>query len=94
MDLLKVIEVKLGRAGYTLTYNSYGLILSANEPFDSKQDAIRKEIDIKYEVMVNEKETERKRVADTDIGKELQEEIDDLKLLLEAYRQGKIKQEI
>ena len=94
MDLLKVIEVKLGRAGYTLTYNSYGLILSANEPFDSKQDAIREEIDIKYEVMVNEKETERKRVADTDIGKELQEEIDDLKLLLEAYRQGKIKQEI
>ena len=83
-----------GRAGYTLTYNSYGLILSANEPFDSKQDAIRDEIDIKYEVMVNEKETQRKRVADTDIGKELQEEIDDLKLLLDAYRAGKIKQKI
>ena len=92
--MLKVIEVKHGRAGYTLTYNSYGLILSANEPFDSKQEAIIEEKDIKYEVMVNEKETERKRVADTDIGKELQEEIDDLKLLLDAYRQGKIKQEI
>ena len=81
-----------GRAGYTLTYNSYGLMLSANEPFDSKIDAIRDEIDIKYEIMVNEKETQRKRVADTDIGKELQEEIDDLKLLLDAYREGKIKQ--
>jgi len=92
--LLKVIEDKRGRAGYTLTYNSYGLILSANEPFDSKQEAIREGKDIKYEVMVNEKETERKRVADTDIGKELQEEIDDLKLLLDAYRQGKIKQKI
>ena len=90
----KAIEGKLGRAGYTLTYNSYGLILSANEPFDSKQDAIRDEIDIKYEVMVNAKETKRKSVADTDVGKEIQEEIDDLKLLLEAYRQGKIKQEI
>ncbi len=42
--------------------------------------------------MVNEKETERKRVADTDIGKEIQEEIDDLKLLLSAYREGKIKE--
>lgn len=42
--------------------------------------------------MVNEKETERKRVADTDIGKEIQEEIDDLKLLLAAYRVGKIKE--
>ena len=83
-----------GRAGYTLTYNSYGLILAANEPFDSKADAIREEKDIKYDIMVNAKETERKRVADTDIGKEIQEEIDDLKLLLQAYREGKIKQKI
>ena len=44
--------------------------------------------------MVNEKETERKSVADTDVGKQIQEEIDDLQLLLQAYREGKIKQEI
>ena len=42
--------------------------------------------------MVNEKETERKRVADTDVGKEIQEEIDDLKLLLAAYKECKIKE--
>ena len=90
----KVIEVKHGRAGYTLTYNSYGLILSANEPFDSKQDAIRDETDIKYDIMVNEKVTERKNVSDTDIGKTLQDEIDGLKLLLKAYREGKIKETI
>lgn len=42
--------------------------------------------------MINEKETERKRVADTDIGKEIQEEIDDLKLLLTAYKEGKMKE--
>ena len=81
-----------GRAGYTLTYNSYGLILSANEPFDSRAEAIKQEKDIKYEIMVNAMETERKRVADTDIGRQLQEEIDDLKLLLAAYREGKIKE--
>ena len=90
----KSYRLQTGRAGYTLTYNSYGLILAANEPFDSKADAIREETDIKYDIMVNEKETERKSVADTDIGKEIQEEIDDLKLLLKAYREGKIKQEI
>ena len=90
----KVIEVKHGRAGYTLTYNSYGLILSASEPFDSKQDAIRDETDIKYDIMVNEKVTERKNVSDTDIGKTLQDEIDGLKLLLKAYREGKIKETI
>ena len=83
-----------GRAGYTLTYNSYGLILAANEAFDSKADAIREETDIKYDIMVNAKETERKRVADTDIGKYLQEEIEDLKLLLKAYKEGKIKESI
>lgn len=81
-----------GRAGYTLTYNSYGLILAANEPFDSKAEAIREEKDIKYDIMVNAKATERKRVADTDIGKEIQEEINDLKLLLNAYKEGKIKE--
>ncbi len=83
---------KTGRAGYTLTYNSYGLILSANEPFDSKEEAIKEEKDIKYEIMVNAMKTERKRVADTDIGKQLQEEIDDLKLLLAAYKEGRIKE--
>ena len=90
--MLKVIEEKLEELGYTLTYNSYGLILAANEPFDSKRAAIIEEKDIKYDIMVNATETERKRVADTDIGKEIQEEIDDLKLLLAAYKEGKIKE--
>ena len=42
--------------------------------------------------MVNAKETERKRVADTDIGKSIQEDIEGLKMLLDAYRSGKIKE--
>ena len=44
--------------------------------------------------MVNAQETERKIVADTDIGKSIQEEIDDLKMLLAAYRDGSIKEKI
>jgi len=88
----KSYRKETGRAGYTLTYNSYGLILAANEPFDSKMKAIREEQDIKYDIMVNAKVTERKRVADTDIGKNIQQEIDGLKQLLEAYRSGKIKE--
>jgi len=88
----KSYREKTGRAGYTLTYNSYGLILSANEPFDSKAEAIKEEKDIKYDIMVNATETERKRVSDTDIGKQLKDEIADLKLLLEAYKEGRIKE--
>jgi len=88
----KSYRKETGRAGYTLTYNSYGLILAANEPFDSKMKAIREEQDIKFDVMVNTKVTERKSVADTDIGKTIQKDIDDLKMLLEAYKSGKIKE--
>ncbi len=86
----KAIEKKPEEHGYTLIYNSYGLVLVANEPFDSKAEAIREEKDI----MVSEKNIKRKLVADADIGKELQEEVNDLKLLLNAYREGKIKERI
>ena len=33
-------------------------------------------------------------VSDTDIGEKLKEEIKDLKMLLESYREGKIKEKI
>ena len=84
----KSYRKQTGRAGYTLTYNSYGLMLSANEPFDSKMEAIINETDIKYDIMVNQKELSRKRVADTDIGKDLQKEIEGLKMLHSAYMDG------
>jgi len=88
----KSYREQTGRSGYTLTYNSYGLILAANEPFDSKAKAIKEELDIKYDIMVNAQKTKRKSVADTDIGKGLQLEINDLKELLQAYREGVIKE--
>jgi len=84
----KSYRKQTGRAGYTLTYNSYGLMLSANEPFDSKMDVIINEKDVKYDIMVKPEESTRKRVADTDIGKELQKEVEGLKLLYAAYRDG------
>jgi len=87
VDLLKVSK-QTGRAGYTLTYNSYGLILSANEPFDSKMEAIENAMDIKYDIMINEKQQIRKKVADTDIGTKIKREIEDLKMLLSAYQDG------
>lgn len=86
----KSYREQTGRAGYVLSYNSHGLLLSANEPFDSKDEAIKKEDDIKYEIMISEKGNRRKLVKDTDIGKKLEEEIEDLKELIEAYKDGMI----
>lgn len=76
-----------GIAGYTLRYNSYGLTLVAHQPFTSKEIAIRDEMDLHSEKQIVEK-VERKRIRDTDKGKELLEQIKDLEELLSAYKNG------
>ena len=78
------------RQGYTLIYNSYGLILAAHEPFESTEAAIEKESDIHSDSTIVKRVVERKLVGDTDVGRELQEQILDLERLLAAYRSGKI----
>ena len=79
-------------AGYILTYNSYGLLLSQNKPFESVEKVIEEEKDIMSEIIVKKKGIERKRVGDTDIGKTLKEEIKDLEELLKYYEIGELKQ--
>ena len=44
--LAKAYQKTTGIAGYSLIQNSYGFILSAHEPFESKEKAIRDELDI------------------------------------------------
>ena len=42
----KAYRRRTGIAGYTLIYNSYGLTLTAHEPFESPETAVRDERDI------------------------------------------------
>lgn len=86
----KAYQNETGIAGYTLIYNSYGLILAAHEPFESTEAAIEKESDIRSESIIIKRVSARKLVGDTDIGKELKEKIRDLEQLLEAYYSGRI----
>jgi len=88
----KAYQYKTGMAGYTLIYNSFGLQLISHQPFESTEKAIKEETDILSSLVVLEHSTARKRVADTDIGIELQKQIEDLKMLLFAYRKGIIKE--
>lgn len=90
----KAYQSTTGIAGYTLTYNSHGLVLAMNEPFESKSKAIEDGLDIISQTILKENIATRKRVADTDIGKKLKEEIKDLKDLLVAYREGVLKEKI
>ena len=81
-----------GIAGYTLVYSSYGLSLTAHEPFTSAEDAVVTERDIVSNRVAVHYTTRRALVGDTDNGKALKERIQELKQLLEAYRKGIIKE--
>ncbi len=84
----KAYHKKQNLAGYTLLFNSYGLQLVSHQPFTTKEDAIKNETDILSTRQVIEMEINRKRVKDTDIGKQLNTQAEDLKKLLTAYRNG------
>ena len=83
--LSKAYQSTTGIAGYTLIYNSHHLALAEHMPFDPKKDSTPK-------VSVVEKLKVRIMVADTDKGRELKEQIADLKELVAAYREGVIKE--
>lgn len=81
-----------GIAGYTLVYHSRGFQLVQHEPFSSAADAIRRGTDIKSTTQIVEMADRRMLVADTDQGKVLKQQVEDLNALLYAYRHGLIKQ--
>lgn len=81
-----------GIAGYTLIYNSYGLVLTAHEPFTSTEVAVSEERDIVSNRVAVRYTSKRCLVGDTDNGKALKERIGELTQLLDAYRQGVIKE--
>ena len=82
----KAYQSSTGIAGYTLIYDSHSLSLAEHKPFVSGQS------EHTPEVHIVEKMESRVNVADTDRGKEISEKISDLRELLEAYRNGIIKE--
>ena len=81
-----------GIAGYTLVYHSRGFQLVQHEPFTSMQKAIEEGQDIESSTQIGELSSQRMMVKDTDKGRELVTQINDLKKLLLAYRMGLIKE--
>ncbi|MFV0466057.1 MAG: fructose-1,6-bisphosphatase [Lachnospiraceae bacterium] len=84
----KAYQSKTGIAGYTLIYNSYGLVLAAHEPFESVEKAVQEGSDVHSHTTLVQHVVKRKTVADTDIGARLKESVDGLESLLAAYRKG------
>lgn len=86
----KAYQNETGIAGYTLIYNSHGMSIVRHEPFESIEKAVKEGVDIISSTSVVEFVSNRMLVRDTDNGKVLQHQIDDLKELLKAYRSGEI----
>ncbi len=60
----KAYQKETGIAGYTLIYNSYGLLLVAHEPFESTEAAIEKESDIHSESRLVQRAVMRRLVGE------------------------------
>ena len=86
----KAYQSTSGIAGYTLIYSSRHYRIVSHQPFSGKYNAVHKNDDIENESQIFEKLENRMRVSQTDEGSELQTRVDDLLLLLEAYRSGAV----
>ena len=82
-----------GIAGYTLIYNSYGLMLTAHDPFQYVGEAIKSSVDMQTHRVASEAAKKRILVGDTDNGAKIKESISDLKELISAYRSGDVRQD-
>ena len=88
----RAYQAQTGIAGYTLVYNSYGLLLTSHESFESVEQIVSTGKDLPSEAEVLEANYDRIRVRDTDLGQRIQQQIADLRALLAAYRAGLIKE--
>ncbi|MCR5288646.1 MAG: fructose-1,6-bisphosphatase [Treponema sp.] len=84
---------KTGIAGYTLVSNSRGMRLVVHEKFESTEKAIINETDIVSDTQTVEVFAKRKYVADTENGKRILIQIQELEQLLAAYQDGFFSEE-
>lgn len=88
----KAYQKSTGIAGYTLIFNSHGIRIKAHYPFKSIADVLENNADIDSVTTQVEMEPKRVMIADTDFGKKMQVQIDNLTKLLFAYRDGLIQE--
>ena len=78
----KAYQSTTGIAGYTLLYNSFGMQLVAHQEFNTKEKVLAVGADELSVKRVVDEELQRKKIRDTNVGKQLQDQIDILKILM------------
>ena len=89
----KAYQSTSGIAGYTLIYTSYSFRIVAHQPFVGHKRAVAENFDISSSTDVFEPLENRQKIRETDTGRELQKQIDDLMLLLDAYHDGAVAED-
>ncbi|SFR73166.1 fructose-1,6-bisphosphatase [Anaeromicropila populeti] len=92
----KAYQSKTGIAGYTLIFTSHHLALAEHKiPSKGLSNLLGTKNDfqpVSPAIYITEKMPRRIMVADTDVGRELAERIEDLKMLVTAYKEGEIRE--
>ena len=83
-------QKKTGIAGYTLVYNSWGLLLATHQRNEDSPSGDMDIHDIDCTTEIIENRNHRIRIKHTDLGREIRRRIEELTALHNAYRDGSI----
>lgn len=86
----KAYHQKTGIAGYTLIYNSHGMRIKAHQEFSSIEEVVKNDTDIISDSKIFDTAKRRILVKDTDNGKKISDQVEDLTRLLKYYQKEKI----
>ena len=89
----KAYQSTSGIAGYTLIYNSRNYRIVSHQKFEGRRKALTDNHDIANHLEIFETMEQRVKVSQTDQGKLLQQRVDDLLLLLTAFRSGAVAED-
>lgn len=88
----KEYSKKTSFGGYSLISDSHAYFLVSHERFETYMSLIQSEEDIVSITRSEELNLDRTFIKDTNVGARIKTKIDDLRRLLEAYRDGTIKE--
>lgn len=88
----KPYQSKTGIAGYTLLFNSYGMTLAVHHPFCGPEQVVAQHRELISHSRKVFSVQDRLLVQDTDIGAALEEQVNELMSLLEAFENRRISE--
>lgn len=87
----KAYQKQTGIAGYTFIFNSWLMALAEHKPYEPMKEDGTQEFHTP-KITTLEVLPKRMMVRDSDQGRELEQQVEDMKMLINAYRSGRLKE--